>query len=92
MITPTIHLGGSPGQQLLDEKLEVIESLRKVHAALVAASPNGRDYPAARVFAEACGEHRAHYALIATMLHDFESLAEDIQAQIDAIHAQKRGR
>lgn len=86
IVTPTIHINGTDGRELLSQVRRVLDSLDLVKDAMRGASPNPRDYyvQGAEAPAEARKAFYERYAKISVMLDEFQNLALAIDAQIDA--------
>jgi hypothetical protein len=93
MLTPTIHLNGTSGEDLLEQYTKAHDAVRKAIDALYEARPNGRDYyvqgPTALGYAQR--EHEARIAALRKVQEDLVAIGESIQDQIDARDA-ARGR
>lgn len=77
MMVPTLHLNGTSRTELLNEQLNVLQALRLARAAMIAASPNGRDYyPQGKgAFEKAQDEHTDRVRAIEDVLAKVEALA-----------------
>lgn len=87
MITPTIHLNGTSGADLLSQTVDALIALSDAIKALRAAGPNGRDYYVQQKanFAQAQQQHWDRLAKL-------ESVQADLVAISEAIHAQMTER
>lgn len=45
LVTPTIHNNGTSAQELVEQRIAVMEAARELLRAMQAATPHGRDYP-----------------------------------------------
>lgn len=84
LITPRIHLGGSPRDRLLDGYMDALDALHTAEEKVRACYPNGRDYPpdgSGRGIALATQQHDARLAALATVRGELEALAEAVADQ-----------
>ena len=77
MMVPSIHLNGTSRTELLNEQLNILQALRLARAAMIAASPNGRDYypQGAGAHTKAQDEHTERVRAIEGVLAKVEALA-----------------
>ena len=98
MITPTIHLNGTSGADLLSQTTDAMIALSDAIKALRAAGPHGRDYYVQQQanFAEAQQQHWDRIAKLEAVQADLVAISESIHAQIwwpsESIHAQMTPR
>lgn len=87
MMTPTVHLNGTHGPQLLAENMAAIDALRAAYAILVEAAPNARDYyPQGHgSFSLARGQHQKRVSDLYAIMKETQKIVESVQDQIDAI-------
>ncbi len=45
MALPTVHLNGTSREELVSQRLDVVDSIRQAVLALRKAAPHARDYP-----------------------------------------------
>ena len=86
IVTPTIHINGTDGRELLFEIQRVMASLAQARDALRLAMPNARDYypQGGDAYSEARKAFGERWNALSLMLDEFEALALAINAQIDA--------
>lgn len=82
MITPILNINGSSADDLINPRIEAMEHLNNAICALLAATPNGRDYNTG----EQCNEDRKKH-------YDRIQLIDDIRVSIyeEAISIQAQG-
>jgi len=78
---PTVHVGGTPPQRLLEDYTEAVNRLTAALAALEWAAPNARDYPQCGQWSHAVTEHNRRIADVARILLDVRKLAEHVADQ-----------
>jgi len=44
LIAPTVHMNGTSKEELVQQRIEVVEAARLLYQAMQKAMPNGRDY------------------------------------------------
>lgn len=86
MLIPTVHLNGTSGQDLLEQQQAVLDALRAVREAMVAAMPNGRDYypQGEDAIGEAREAFRKQYYIIGDMILAFDAVMMGIDDQINS--------
>ncbi|CAB4147423.1 hypothetical protein UFOVP1017_27 [uncultured Caudovirales phage] len=84
MITPTIHLNGTSGADLLSQTTDAMLALSAAIKTLQNAGPNGRDYyvQGPRAIDAAMSEHRARLAQLQAVQADLVAISEAIHAQM----------
>ena len=84
MITPTIHLNGTSGADLLSQTTDAMRALSAAIKTLQNAGPHGRDYyvQGPRAIDAAMSEHRARLAQLEAVQADLVAIYESIDAQI----------
>ena len=84
MITPTIHLNGTSGADLLSQTTDAMLALSAAIKTLQNAGPNGRDYYVQGPLAidAAMSEHRARLAQLQAVQADLVAISEAIHAQM----------
>lgn len=89
MITPTIHLNGTSGSDLLEQVCDAASALRMALDAMANAGPNARDYypQGDHAFTQARAEHVARQDQIRRVIAEYDALAGAID---DAMTARKR--
>lgn len=89
MKTPTLHLNGTSGTDLLDNYDFASQAVRRAIEGLCDARPNPRDYytQGNDAFRLACEEHNARVAKLQSVLEDVRAIHESVQTQMD-----ERGR
>jgi len=80
VITPTVHLGGTARQSLLDQFMEAGHALSLALSKMQDACPNGRDYylrglPA---FEAAVQEHESRVARVQSVMAEYGALCESV--------------
>jgi len=86
MIIPTVHLNGTSGQDLLEQQQAILDALRAVREAMMAATPNGRDYypQGEDAIGEALEAFRKQYHIIGDLILDFDAVMMGIDEQINS--------
>ena len=86
MIIPTVHLNGTSGQDLLEQQQAVLDALLAVREAMMAATPNARDYypQGEDAFGEAREAFRKQYHIIGDLILDFDAVMMGIDEQINS--------
>jgi len=86
MLIPTVHLNGTSGRDLLEQQQAVLDALRAVREAMVAAMPNGRDYypQGENAIGEAREAFRKQYHIIGNMILAFDAVMMGIDDQINS--------
>ncbi len=92
MLTPSIHLNGTAGQDLLDQIDGVARALRATIEAMADAAPNARDYypQGDDAYYRARNAHQNRAGRIREMLKEYEALAESISDEMETQAARKR--
>ena len=84
MRTPTVHLNGTKGQDLLESYLKAVDKLRDAIQAVMNAYPNGRDLytqePGA--YQVAVVEQQERLEKLTEVKKEMEMLAEAVADQI----------
>lgn len=83
LITPTVHLNGTCGKDLLEQVINARNALRLAIKALGEACPNGRDYylQGGGVIQEALEQHQARQFALGTVYCELGQIAEAIVDQ-----------
>jgi hypothetical protein len=80
VITPTVHLGGTARQSLLDQFMEAGHALSLALSKMQAAFPNGRDYypqgPGAVTLA--MQDHASRVARVQSVVDEYGALCEAV--------------
>lgn len=86
MMTPSIHLNGTSGDELLAQATDAGAALRRAIDAMQAAAPNARDYypQGDAAFEVARKEHLSRLERVSSVLVEYEQLAEAIADARDA--------
>lgn len=94
MITPTIHLNGTGGQDLLDQACEAARALNKAADVLASVGPNARDYypQGDHAFPQARREHEERMAKLRALAAEYEAMAEAIADTMDERRLMRFGR
>lgn len=89
MVTPTVHLNGTSGVDLLRQVHEAAEALRAAMETLSAAAPNGRDYypQGEQAYSQASKEHEDRMARLRAV---YDELGAIYEATADAIEGKGR--
>lgn len=85
MMTPTIHLNGTNGDDLISQTTDAMLALFAAIKALRNAGPNGRDYYVQQdvtAFAQAQQQHEDRLAQLEAVLADLVAISESIHAQM----------
>jgi len=84
VIPPTVHLNGTSADELQSQHLAVMDACLALHAALAAATPNGRDYyPQGPTFINlALAAHQSCLLNVKLVREHAERMVEAIQAQL----------
>lgn len=82
---PTVHLGGTSKQALLDGYIAAGDRVREAIEAVQQTAPNGRDwFPpliGVNTFRAAQREHEVRLGILDAVLHDLEALAQHVSEQ-----------
>ena len=79
VVTPIVHLNGTSKQELIDQRLAVLDALRKAGEALRNAAPNARDYyPEPGRLTRAEAQHRRR-------LETLKLLVKQVEAEVTLI-------
>ena len=89
---PTVHLGGTSAQNLIDPLLTATKALRAAMRALDATEPNSRDYypQGADAFQQAVREQDARGRKLIEVSDELYEIIEAVQEQADARVRQRR--
>ena len=89
---PTVHLGGTAAQNLIDPLLTATKALRAAMRALDETEPNSRDYypQGADAFQQAVREHDARARRLREVSDELYEIVEAVQEQADARVRQRR--
>ena len=83
IIFPTVHIGGTSQDALIDQLTDTISAIDAVQRTLRVAAPNERDYypqgPAA--FKQASRDHQARVECLEAVQAELQELAEHIADQ-----------
>jgi hypothetical protein len=81
---PQINNNGTPGQDLLDQQLEIIEACEALIKALRRATPNGRDYiqSGSKALIEAAGMHLSSITAVDDVMKQAREIALAIHQQM----------
>ena len=84
MITPTVHLNGTSGDDLLSQTTDAMLALSDAIKALQKAGPHGRDYylHGNSAFPRALQEHEDRLTKLAEVQTDLVAISEAIHAQM----------
>ena len=85
MRTPTIHLNGTSGEDLLEQVQTAYKAFDEARRALSKAAPNDRDYymQEGSSCTEAQAEHRERAEKIRSVKNDLRAIAHAIYEQVD---------
>lgn len=83
MRTPTIHLNGTSGGELLDKNSKALDAVQAAIEALCAAAPHGRDYyvQGASATTEVLREHNARLEKLMAVREELRTIVEAILDQ-----------
>jgi hypothetical protein len=92
MLTPTIHMNGTAGQDLLLDACTCGDVLRNAIDDIAKRGPNARDYypQGDAAFSQARDEHRSRMDRLRAILKEYEAMAEAISDEMDEQAARKR--
>jgi hypothetical protein len=84
LITPTIHMNGTSRAALVEQYVTALDAVDAAIAALMAATPNGRDYypQGVEAITTALVEHQARIDRLATTRGELSEIAERIGAYV----------
>lgn len=89
-VVPRMNINGTPGQRLIDQQQVAVRAVRAAIDAVIAAEPNGRDYPS-HEFRDAQREHVARLQALESVRDELTTIWHDLVEQDDA-RAAKRPR
>lgn len=76
LITPTVNIGGTSRETLLQGYVFALEALRRAEAALMEIAPHARDYPAnAPAWLEATKQHNRRLQSVTSTLGEISQIA-----------------
>jgi|ERR1041385_2071933 hypothetical protein len=77
MTTPTIHLNGTSGKELLEGYMQALTAVREAQEKLQQTSPNGRDYypQGSDALGNAINEHNARRDKLQSVYDELMDLA-----------------
>jgi hypothetical protein len=83
LMTPSVHLNGTSGEQLFEQVCGVLDVLRALRKAMDDASPNARDYyiQGDDAFKIAVLQHDARGFKVTVLIEEYQALAEGIADQ-----------
>lgn len=92
MRTPTIHMNGTPPEQLVEQLLKAYRAVDDAMSALAEAAPNGRDYypQGPDAVQEATEEHWSRIKKLRSVYADLEEMVISVQDEIDERAARAR--
>jgi hypothetical protein len=77
-VLPSVNLNGTSRNELIEQNLQALRSLRTAAEMIRFAAPNGRDYPDPEVYKAARAAFDANIASIRCMIAGYERTLEHL--------------
>jgi hypothetical protein len=77
-VLPSVNLNGTSRNELIEQNMQVLRSLRTAAASIRLAAPNGRDYPDPEAYKAVRAAFDANIASIRCMIAEYERTLEHL--------------